>query len=177
MGKQVGEGYAFPRKACFVCGSLSHLIKDCNFHEKRLAQEQAMPKQTEKTNGMGNSNGRRDKMPIWNNTQRVNHTNKFVPRAILLPSGIVELSSTSLNLSTPVPTGRQNLSKPVPAGRQNCTTPVPTGRQNLSKPVPAGRQNCTTPVPTGRQNCPIPVTSGRQNCPNPVTSGRPNNTV
>ncbi|GJW94308.1 reverse transcriptase domain-containing protein [Tanacetum coccineum] len=27
MGKQVGEGYAFPKKACFVCGSLSHLIK------------------------------------------------------------------------------------------------------------------------------------------------------
>ncbi|GKG03258.1 hypothetical protein Tco_0310894, partial [Tanacetum coccineum] len=33
--KQVGEGYAFPKKACFVCGSLSHLIKDCDFHEKR----------------------------------------------------------------------------------------------------------------------------------------------
>ncbi|GJY24494.1 putative ribonuclease H-like domain-containing protein [Tanacetum coccineum] len=27
MGKQVGEGYAFPKKACFVCGSLSRLIK------------------------------------------------------------------------------------------------------------------------------------------------------
>ncbi|GKC74366.1 hypothetical protein Tco_1120249 [Tanacetum coccineum] len=143
MGKQVGEGYAFPRKACFVCGSLSHLIKDCNFHEKRLAQEQAMPKQTEKTNGMGNSNGRRDKMPIWYNTQRVNHTNKFVPRAILLPSGIVELSSTSLNLSTPVPTGRQNLSKPVPAGRQNCPIPVTSGRQNCPNPVTSSRPNNT----------------------------------
>ncbi|GJQ92616.1 putative ribonuclease H-like domain-containing protein [Tanacetum coccineum] len=52
MGKQVGKGYAFPKKACFVCGSLSHLIKDCDFHEKRMAQEQAMAKQNEKTNGM-----------------------------------------------------------------------------------------------------------------------------
>ncbi|GJT13408.1 ribonuclease H-like domain-containing protein [Tanacetum coccineum] len=28
MLKPVGEGYAFPKKACFACGSLSHLIKD-----------------------------------------------------------------------------------------------------------------------------------------------------
>ncbi|GJT84176.1 hypothetical protein Tco_1058518 [Tanacetum coccineum] len=74
-----------------------------------------MPKQTVKTNGMGNSNGKRDKMPIWNNTKRVNHTNKFVPRAVLLQSSIVELSFTRPHLSTPVPTGRQNLSKLVPA--------------------------------------------------------------
>ncbi|GJT47368.1 putative ribonuclease H-like domain-containing protein [Tanacetum coccineum] len=52
MGKQVGEGYAFQKKDCFVCGSLSHLIKDYDFHEKRMAQEQTMAKQNEKTNGM-----------------------------------------------------------------------------------------------------------------------------
>ncbi|GJR14393.1 putative ribonuclease H-like domain-containing protein [Tanacetum coccineum] len=131
MGKQVGEGYAFPKKACFVCGSLSHLIKDCDFHEKRMAQEQAMPKQTEKTNGM-----------------------------VLLQSGIVDLSSTRPNLSTPVPTGRQNLSQPVTIGRQNLPTPVPTGKA----------------VPAGRPNYPILVASGRQNYPNLVTSGRTNNT-
>ncbi|GKC15226.1 hypothetical protein Tco_1012008 [Tanacetum coccineum] len=107
MGKQVGEGYAFPKKACFVCGSLSRLIKDCGFHEKRMAQEQAMTKHNEKTNGM-----------------------------VLLQSGIVDLSSTRPNLSTPVPTGRQNLSKPVTTGRRNLLTPVPTGRA-----VPAGRPN------------------------------------
>nr|GFB78719.1 hypothetical protein [Tanacetum cinerariifolium] len=32
-----GLGYAFTRKACFVCGSFSHLIRDCDFHEKRMA--------------------------------------------------------------------------------------------------------------------------------------------
>ncbi|GJU78564.1 hypothetical protein Tco_1275634 [Tanacetum coccineum] len=64
MGKQVDEGYAFPKKACFVCGSLSHLIKDCDFHEKRMAQEQAMAKQNEKTNGMGNFNRKWDKMTM-----------------------------------------------------------------------------------------------------------------
>nr|GEX92310.1 ribonuclease H-like domain-containing protein [Tanacetum cinerariifolium] len=29
-----GLGYALTRKACFVCGSFSHLIRDCDFHEK-----------------------------------------------------------------------------------------------------------------------------------------------
>ncbi|GJT23989.1 putative ribonuclease H-like domain-containing protein [Tanacetum coccineum] len=147
MGKQVGEGYAFPKKACFVCGSLSHLIKDCDFHEKRMAQEQAMAKQNEKTNGMGNFNRKWDKMTIWENTQRVDPSNKIVPRAVLLQSGIVDLSSTRPNLSTPVPTGRQNLSKPVTTGRRNLPTPVPTGKA----------------VPAGRPNYPIPVTSGRTN--------------
>ncbi|GJZ79221.1 ribonuclease H-like domain-containing protein, partial [Tanacetum coccineum] len=107
MGKQVGEGYAFPKKACFVCGSLSHLIKDCDFHEKRMAQEQAMAKQNEKTN-----------------------------RMVLLQSDIVDLSSTRPNLSTPVPTGRRNLptlvptGKAVPAGRPNYPIPVASGRTN-----------------------------------------------
>ncbi|GJX29607.1 putative ribonuclease H-like domain-containing protein [Tanacetum coccineum] len=113
----------------------------------RMAQEQAMAKQNEKTNGMGNFNRKWDKMTIWENTQRVDPSNKIVPRAVLLQSGIVDLSSTRPNLSTPVPTGRQNLSKPVTTGRRNLPTPVPTGKA----------------VPAGRPNYPIPVTSGRTN--------------
>ncbi|GJR92194.1 putative ribonuclease H-like domain-containing protein [Tanacetum coccineum] len=34
-----GLGYGFATKACFVCGSLSHLIRDCDFHEKRMAKQ------------------------------------------------------------------------------------------------------------------------------------------
>ncbi|GJW13689.1 retrovirus-related pol polyprotein from transposon TNT 1-94 [Tanacetum coccineum] len=34
-----GLGYGFTTKACFVCGSLSHLIRDCDFHEKRVAKQ------------------------------------------------------------------------------------------------------------------------------------------
>ncbi|GJT98286.1 ribonuclease H-like domain-containing protein [Tanacetum coccineum] len=33
-----GLGYGFVTKACFVCGSLSHLIRDCDFHEKSMAK-------------------------------------------------------------------------------------------------------------------------------------------
>nr|GEX05457.1 retrovirus-related Pol polyprotein from transposon TNT 1-94 [Tanacetum cinerariifolium] len=32
------KGHRRNRKACFVCKSLSHLIKDCNYHEKKMAQ-------------------------------------------------------------------------------------------------------------------------------------------
>ncbi|GJZ48412.1 hypothetical protein Tco_0602244 [Tanacetum coccineum] len=119
MGKQVGEGYAFPKKACFVCGSLSHLIKDYDFHEKRMAQEQAMAKQNEKTNGMGNFNRKWDKMTIWENTQRVDPSNKIVPHAVLLQSGIVDLSSTRPNCLQQYPTG-DKLSKPVTTGNEIC---------------------------------------------------------
>ncbi|GJR87970.1 hypothetical protein Tco_0211981 [Tanacetum coccineum] len=66
---------------------------------------------------------------------------------VLLQSGIVDLSSTRPNLSTPVPTSRQNLSKPVTTGRRNLPIPVPTGKA----------------VPASRPNYPIPVTSGRTN--------------
>ncbi|GJS76217.1 ribonuclease H-like domain-containing protein [Tanacetum coccineum] len=34
-----GLGYEFVTKACFVCGSLSHLIRYCDFHEKRMAKQ------------------------------------------------------------------------------------------------------------------------------------------
>ncbi|GJX89270.1 putative ribonuclease H-like domain-containing protein [Tanacetum coccineum] len=38
-------GYGFTTKACFVCGSLSHLIRDCDFHEKRMAKQVELNKQ------------------------------------------------------------------------------------------------------------------------------------
>ncbi|GKE75964.1 hypothetical protein Tco_1542084 [Tanacetum coccineum] len=38
----LGAGYSFERKPCFVCGSLSHLIKDCDYYEKKMAREAAL---------------------------------------------------------------------------------------------------------------------------------------
>ncbi|GJR71280.1 hypothetical protein Tco_0083645 [Tanacetum coccineum] len=35
MERELGAGYSFERKPCFVCGSLSHLIKDCDYYEKK----------------------------------------------------------------------------------------------------------------------------------------------
>nr|GEV63971.1 retrovirus-related Pol polyprotein from transposon TNT 1-94 [Tanacetum cinerariifolium] len=39
-----GLGYAFTRNACFVCGSFSHLIRDCDFHEKEWLKKLNWPK-------------------------------------------------------------------------------------------------------------------------------------
>ncbi|GKE99447.1 hypothetical protein Tco_0022798 [Tanacetum coccineum] len=39
MERELGEGYSFTKKKCFVCGSLSHLIKDYDYYEKKMARE------------------------------------------------------------------------------------------------------------------------------------------
>ncbi|GJY24201.1 putative ribonuclease H-like domain-containing protein [Tanacetum coccineum] len=39
MTQKLGLGFAFTKKACFVCGSYIHLIKDYDFHEKRMAKK------------------------------------------------------------------------------------------------------------------------------------------
>nr|GFC42865.1 hypothetical protein [Tanacetum cinerariifolium] len=33
------KGYRKPKKACCVCKSVDHLIKDCDFHARKLAQK------------------------------------------------------------------------------------------------------------------------------------------
>ncbi|GKA42996.1 ribonuclease H-like domain-containing protein [Tanacetum coccineum] len=82
-----GLGYRFTTKACFVCGSLSHLIKDCDFHEKRIAKQVELNKQK------GKGNVQRENKPVWNNMQRVNHKNQFVPTAVLTRTGKIPVST------------------------------------------------------------------------------------
>ncbi|GKB00488.1 ribonuclease H-like domain-containing protein [Tanacetum coccineum] len=53
MSKRLGLGYGFTKKACFVCGSFSHLIKDCDFHEKRMAKQVELNKKKGKGTGQG----------------------------------------------------------------------------------------------------------------------------
>nr|GEV85061.1 reverse transcriptase domain-containing protein [Tanacetum cinerariifolium] len=42
------KGLGYDRKSCFVCGSFSYLIKDCDFHEKRMAKQAALTNNKEK---------------------------------------------------------------------------------------------------------------------------------
>ncbi|GJV62687.1 ribonuclease H-like domain-containing protein [Tanacetum coccineum] len=67
-------GYRFTVRACFVCGSLNHLIRDCDFHEKRMARK------AELNNG-------------WNNVQRVNKQNQFVPSIVLTRTGKIPVNT------------------------------------------------------------------------------------
>ncbi|GKE23610.1 ribonuclease H-like domain-containing protein, partial [Tanacetum coccineum] len=42
MTQKLGLGFGFTKKAYFVCGSYNHLIKDCDFHEKRMAKKSVL---------------------------------------------------------------------------------------------------------------------------------------
>nr|GEU96705.1 hypothetical protein [Tanacetum cinerariifolium] len=89
-----GLGYALTRKACFVCGSFSHLIRDCDFHKKRMA------KQAELTKSKNRVTSQRENKPVWNNVQRVNHQNKFVPSVVLTKTGKFPVNAARQNYSS-----------------------------------------------------------------------------
>ncbi|GKA18696.1 ribonuclease H-like domain-containing protein [Tanacetum coccineum] len=70
MERELGEGYSFTKKKCFVCGSLSHLIKDCDYYEKKMAREAEVKRVVNTGNGVTK--------PVWTNANRINHSNNFV---------------------------------------------------------------------------------------------------
>ncbi|GJX32487.1 ribonuclease H-like domain-containing protein [Tanacetum coccineum] len=101
MTQKLGSNFEFKNKACYVCGSFNHLIKDCDFYEKKMVEK-----------------------PVWNNASRVNHQNSqrlthphpkgnFAPKAVLMKSGLKTLN-----------TARQNFSKVVVS--VNTARPVNT---------------------------------------------------
>ncbi|GJU82769.1 putative ribonuclease H-like domain-containing protein [Tanacetum coccineum] len=100
-----GLGYGFTTKACFVCGSLSHLIRDCDFHEKRMA------KQVELNKKKGKDNVQRENKPVWNNVQRVNHKNQFVPTAVLTRTGKILVNTARASGTNNVSTARHNFNR------------------------------------------------------------------
>ncbi|GJU33334.1 putative ribonuclease H-like domain-containing protein [Tanacetum coccineum] len=111
MSKKLGLGFGYTRKACFVCGSFSHLIRDCDFHEKKMA------KQAELNNRMSKGSSQREIRPVWDNVQRMNHQNQFVPKAVLTRTGNI-----------PVNTARHNFNRqavPINAARKvNTVKPI-----------------------------------------------------
>ncbi|GKE26153.1 ribonuclease H-like domain-containing protein, partial [Tanacetum coccineum] len=102
-----GLEYGFLTKACFVCGCLSHLIRDCDFHEKRIA------KQAELNNRLRKKSSQREIRPIWNNVQRVNHQNQFVPTAVLTRTGKILVSTARASGTNNVSTARHNFNRQV----------------------------------------------------------------
>ncbi|GJW76017.1 ribonuclease H-like domain-containing protein [Tanacetum coccineum] len=91
MTQKLGNGFEFIKKACFVCGSFNHLIKDCDFHDNKMVEKPML-------NNKGRITGQREIRPVWNKAQRVNHQNKlthphpkrnFVPTVLATKSGQV----------------------------------------------------------------------------------------
>ncbi|GKE95012.1 hypothetical protein Tco_1579867, partial [Tanacetum coccineum] len=94
MERELGEGYSFTKKKCFVCGSLSHLIKDCDYYEKKMAREAEFKKQRVFNTGNGVVK------PVWTNANRVNHANQFFPRSVQLNAGRLNINSVRPNINT-----------------------------------------------------------------------------
>nr|GEX01361.1 retrovirus-related Pol polyprotein from transposon TNT 1-94 [Tanacetum cinerariifolium] len=103
--KSRGHKHSWNRKACFVCKSLNHLIKDCDYYEKQMVQK-----------------------PAWNNAMRVNHQNSarmthphsnrnVVPTAILTRSRLVSLN-VARSVSTAIPQTTMKSQRPVNHGNQ-----------------------------------------------------------
>ncbi|GJW20226.1 putative ribonuclease H-like domain-containing protein [Tanacetum coccineum] len=79
-----------------------HLIKDYDFHEKRMAKKSVLK-------NMGKNTDQMEIRPVWINVQRINHQNKFVPSAVLTRSGKVQVSTakkSSLRATTSTSTFR-----------------------------------------------------------------------
>ncbi|GJT49738.1 hypothetical protein Tco_0975895 [Tanacetum coccineum] len=117
MNQKLGLGFGFTKKACFVYGSYSHLIKDYDFHEKRMAKKPVLK-------NIGKNSGQREIRLVWNSAQRINHQNKCVPFAVLTRFGRVPVSaakqsplratsstSTFRPVNTATYTNRVNVSK------------------------------------------------------------------
>ncbi|GJZ65118.1 putative ribonuclease H-like domain-containing protein [Tanacetum coccineum] len=85
-------GYGFTVRACFVCGSLNHLIRDCDFHEKRMARKAEL--------NIG-----------WNNVQRVNKQNQFVPSAVLTRTGKIPVNTAKASSTKNFSTARQSFNR------------------------------------------------------------------
>ncbi|GJR76379.1 retrovirus-related pol polyprotein from transposon TNT 1-94 [Tanacetum coccineum] len=104
-------------KACFVCESTDHLIKDCNFHDKK-SQESNLKNVV--------NTGKREDKPVRDNTKRVKHQNfsKYPHLSkTFVPSGV-------LTRTRPVSTARPSIGTARPSV---CTVrPVCTGRPSIN---------------------------------------------
>ncbi|GKF10928.1 hypothetical protein Tco_0048854, partial [Tanacetum coccineum] len=88
---------------------------DCDFHEKMMAKQLELNKQK------GKGNVQRENKPTWNNVQRVNHKNKFVPTTVLTRTRKI-----------PVSTARASGTNNVSTARVSGTNNVSTARHNFN---------------------------------------------
>ncbi|GJX96572.1 putative ribonuclease H-like domain-containing protein [Tanacetum coccineum] len=110
--QKLGVGFQFTKKTCFMCRSFNHLIRDYDFHDKRMVQKPVL-------NNVKKGTGQREVRPVWNNAMRVNHQNfsnsrrNFVPTAVLTKSGIVPVS-VARPINTAAPKSFVNAAKTRP---------------------------------------------------------------
>nr|GEU58806.1 hypothetical protein [Tanacetum cinerariifolium] len=117
--KSRGHRNSRNKKACFVCKSLTHLIKDCDYYEKKMVQT-----------------------PARNHAQRANHyvrmthpnpQSNMVPTIVLTRSKLVPLTTARL-VTTDVP--QPYVTRPRPAKNVVTKSPSPPRRTINLRPSP-----------------------------------------
>ncbi|GKB37626.1 hypothetical protein Tco_0882568 [Tanacetum coccineum] len=101
--KELGHGIT--QRGCFVCGSFSHLIRDCDYHVK-LAKQVELHKQN-----MSKGNGTGVRKQTWNNVQRVNKQNQFVPLAVQTRTGTNPVNAAKASSTKNISTARQSVNR------------------------------------------------------------------
>ncbi|GJR79256.1 ribonuclease H-like domain-containing protein [Tanacetum coccineum] len=139
MTQKLGNGFESIKKACFVCGSFNHLIKDCDFHENKMVEKPVL-------NNKGRVTGQREIRPVWNNAQRVNHQNKlthphpkrnFIPTAVATKSGQVPVNAakqSSSRAATLISTVRP-VNTAAPKSKVNDALPITYSYFKAHSPV------------------------------------------
>ncbi|GJW71215.1 ribonuclease H-like domain-containing protein [Tanacetum coccineum] len=164
MTQKLGNGFESIKKACFVCGSLNHLIKDYDFHENKMVEKPEL-------NNKGRVTGQREIRPVWNNAQRVNNQNKlthphpkrnFVPTTVATKSGQVPINaakqsspraaasiSTARPANTAAPKPKVNDALPITYSYFKAYSPV---RRAFNQKLAAKTNNFNEKVNTARVN-------------------------
>ncbi|GKE53997.1 ribonuclease H-like domain-containing protein, partial [Tanacetum coccineum] len=83
MTQKLGNGFESIKKSCFVCGSSNHLIKDCDFHDKKMGEPpnkftHPHPKRNFVPTSVVTKSGQ---VPV--NTARVNNVTTAGPKAVV----------------------------------------------------------------------------------------------
>nr|GEV01442.1 hypothetical protein [Tanacetum cinerariifolium] len=119
---KLGIDFRFTMKACFVCGSTSHVIKDYISNEDGMAKKSVLP------NNVGKGTGHTESRPVWNNVQRINHQNKFAPTAVFTKSGRIPVSAAK-----PKAAASTRVAKPVNTVRAKQSVNFSNSRSTFHK--------------------------------------------
>ncbi|GJZ29574.1 ribonuclease H-like domain-containing protein [Tanacetum coccineum] len=96
--------------------------QDCDFHEKRMAKQTVLKKR------MKRNSSQREIRPIWNNVQRVNHQNQFIPTAVLTRTGKILVNTTRAS-------GTKNVSTAMHSFNRQAVLTSAAMKVNTIKPI------------------------------------------
>nr|GEW84451.1 ribonuclease H-like domain-containing protein [Tanacetum cinerariifolium] len=161
MTQKLGLGFGFTKKACFVCGSLSHLIKECTFHEDRMAKKSVLPNNGEKRTG------HRESRTVWNNVQRINHQNKFSPTAVFTRSGRIPVSAAK-----PKAAASTSAAKPVKTAGPKQSVNFSKSRSTFHKSHSPIKRSFYNPTTHSRRHSTERVNTAGSNAVNAVKGNR-----